>query len=125
MTNGTKDNPPQKKEFSSVLRVKADPPGLPEVERKRRAKALAGAIAHGLRQFGEVEVRCMGADSTLKGAKCIAIASGFVAAHGFDLYCRPAFDVAKDSEDSKEMTVICFFVVTNKTEQDSKPESGE
>ena len=119
MTDGNKDPKDEakpKKEFSSVLRVKADPPGISESERKRKAKALGGAIAHGLRQFGEVEVRCMGAASTLKGAKCIAIASGYVAVHGFDLYCRPAFDVTQDAK--KDMTVISFFVVTNKSDQD-------
>ena len=49
----------EKKEgYSNILRVKADPPDITPEERKKRVKNLAGAIAHGLRQYGEVYVRC-------------------------------------------------------------------
>ena len=107
--------------FSNILKVKADPPGLDEEERTRRAKALSGAIAHGLRQYGEVHVRCIGHSAIAKGAKCIAIASGMVAVHGFDLYCRPGF-ISVDNfgeQGNHDMTGISFLVVTSQLQSDT------
>ena len=46
------------KEFSNILKVKADDKDISSDERVRKVKLLAGAIAHGLRQFGNVYVRC-------------------------------------------------------------------
>ena len=51
---------PRNKTFSNVLKVAKDPPGISDEERAKRKKALAGAIAHSLRQFGEVKVRALG-----------------------------------------------------------------
>jgi len=104
--------------FSNILRVKADPPGLADDERVKKLKALAGAIAHGIRQYGEVQARCVGDLSTAKGAKAVAVASGMVAVHGLDLYCRPTF-MTVDMPD-KAMTGICFMIKANNA---PKPQS--
>jgi stage V sporulation protein SpoVS len=103
----------EEKEFSNVLRVKADPPDISEKEKKRKAKALAGAIAHGLRQFGEVKVRAFGSAGIAKAAKSIAIARGYVAVHGFDLYCAPSFIMTEMGD--KEITGLSFLVVTSQS----------
>ena len=99
------------KKFSNVLKVKADSRDATDEERSDAAHRLAGAIAHGLRQFGEIEVRCIGFAATFKGAKCLAIASGLVATKGFDLYCRPHFIIADIG--GKEITGISFLTVTS------------
>lgn len=99
--------------YSNVLRVKADPPGTTDEERKRRMKALAGAIAHGLRRFGEVHVRAIGKEATYKAVKSIIDASGFVAVHGHDLYTRPGYIMAGDVTGKDEMTGISFLVVSS------------
>ena len=104
-----------KKSFSNILRVKADPPGISNEDRASKTKALAGAIAHGLRQYGEVKVRCVGDASIAKASVALATASGFVAVHGFDLYCRPSF-ISVEMAD-KTMTGICFIVVTSQTKE--------
>jgi len=112
-----RDHSGRKKEHSKVLRVKADPQDVSDEERKRNVKNLAGAIAHGLRQYGEVYVRCFSNATIGKASKAIAIARGFVAVQGFDLYCAPAF-IKADFGD-QERTGICFWVFTNQTDMSS------
>ena len=101
------------KKYSNVLRVKADPPGISAEDRKRAMKALAGAIAHGLRRFGEVHVRSIGKDATYKAVKALIDASGFVAVYGHDLYTRPGYIMADDVTGKDEMTGISFLVVSS------------
>jgi stage V sporulation protein SpoVS len=101
------------KQFSSTLKVKADPPDLPDEERKKRVKALAGAIAHGMRQFGEVHLRCFGDHAIAKAAKAATIASSYLAAHAYDLYLRPYY--IKTEMDSKERTGLCFLCVSSQS----------
>lgn len=99
--------------YSNVLRVKADPPEISDEDRKKKIKALAGAVAHGLRRFGEVHVRAIGKDAVYKAVKAIIDASGFVAVHGHDLYTRPGYIMADDVQGKDEMTGISFLVVTS------------
>jgi stage V sporulation protein S len=99
--------------YSNTLRVKADPPDATSEERKKAAKNLAGAIAHGLRQYGEVYVRCFSNATGWKASKAIAIARGYVAVQGFDLYCAPSFITADIG--GAERTGICYWVFTNQT----------
>jgi stage V sporulation protein S len=108
------DDSGRKKEHSKILRVKGDPPDVSAEERKRNVKNLAGAIAHGLRQYGEVYVRCFSHSTMGKASKAMAIARGFVAVQGFDLYCAPAF--IKADFGTQERTGICYWVFTNKTD---------
>lgn len=100
--------------FSSILKVKADPKNISADERKKRVKNLAGAIAHGLRQYGEVTVRCFGSACIAKAVKAMAIARGFVAVQGYDLYFAPAF-ITADME-GEERTGISFLCVTSKSD---------
>ena len=104
----------KKTEYSNILRVKADPPDIAPEDRKKNSKNLAGAIAHGLRQYGEVYVRCFSNTTCGKASKAIAIARGYVAVQGFDLYCAPSFITAEIG--GQERTGICYWVFTNQTD---------
>jgi stage V sporulation protein SpoVS len=94
-----------------VLKVKADDPNATDEERKKKLKSLAGAIAHGLRQAGEVKIRCFGNATIGKAAKACAIARGMVAVHGYDLYMTSSFITAEMGDITK--TGICFTAFTN------------
>ena len=107
------------KQFSNILKVKADPPDLPDEERKKRVKGLAGAIAHGMRQFGEVHLRCFGDHAIAKAAKAATIASSYLAAHAYDLYLRPYY--IKTEMDSKARTGLCFLCVSSQSSQAGQP----
>jgi len=115
-------NQPQK-EFSSTLKVKADPADLPDDDRKKRVKALAGAIAHGMRQFGEVHLRCFGDHAIAKAAKASTIASSYLAAHGYDLYLRPYY--IKTQMDSKDRTGLCFLCVSSQSGKQEQPPDSD
>ncbi len=95
----------------SVLKVKADDRDATDEERKEKLKKLAGAIAHSLRQNGEVKIRCFGNACIGKAAKAIAIARGMVAVHGYDLFSVISFINADMGGFNK--AGICFTAFTN------------
>jgi stage V sporulation protein SpoVS len=99
--------------YGQVLRVKADPPGISDEERRKKMKALAGAVAHGLRNFGEVQLRAIGMAAVYKAVKALIEARGFVAVHGYDLYTAPGYIMADDMVGKDEMTGIGFSVVSS------------
>ena len=96
------------------LKVKADDPDATDQERKDALKKLAGAIAHSLRQNGDVKVRCFGNACIGKAAKAIAIARGMVAIHGHDLFQVIYFITAEMGGIMK--TGICFDCFTHEKE---------
>lgn len=102
----------------NVLKVKADDPNATDEDRKVALKKLAGAIAHSLRQHGEVKVRGFGNACIGKAAKAAAIARGMVAVHGFDLYLVPHFINAEMGDVTK--TGICFTCFTNEAKAGSQ-----
>ena len=102
------------KEFSNILKVKADDKDIDPEERKRKVKNLAWAIAHGLRQFGVVYVRCFSPATCFKASKAIAIARGFVAVQGFDLFTICSF--IETDMGGQMKTGIAYECFTNKTE---------
>jgi len=97
----------------SVLMVKADPKEINPEDRKRNVKKLAGAIAHSLEENKEVIVRCFGNATIGKASKAMAIARGYIAVRGFDMYCWPFFIVA--NMNGNERTGIGWYVYTNET----------
>jgi len=98
-------------EVKSVLMVKSDPKDLPAEERKIAVKKLAGAIAHSLEENKEAVIRCFGNSTIGKAAKALAIARGYTATRGPDLYCWPTFIVADIN--GNERTGIAFYAYTN------------
>jgi stage V sporulation protein SpoVS len=99
--------------YTNVLRVSADPSGTSAEQRRANVKKTAGAIAHGIRRFGEIHVRSIGKEATYKAIKAIIEASGYVAVSGHDLYTRPGYMMTEKTEGHAEMTGIAFFVMTS------------
>ena len=70
--------------------------------------AVAGAIAGVIRSQSRVEVQAIGAGAINQAIKAIAIARGYVAPAGVELYCVPSFaDIRVDGE---ERTAIRLLV---------------
>lgn len=90
------------------LRVKSDDAEVDSEGRRDSMRKLAGSIANALRENGEVQVRCFGGASIGKAVKAMAVARGFVAVHGKDLYCTPLFIEAE--MDGEMRTGISFYV---------------
>lgn len=63
------------------------------------AALAAGAVANTFREEGMAELQAIGPKAVNQAVKCIAIARGYVAASGADLYFVPSFvDVAIRNE---------------------------
>jgi stage V sporulation protein S len=84
--------------MGEVLRVSAD----------SKPKAVAGALAAVLREWGAAELQAVGAGAVNQAVKAIAITRGFVAPNGIDLIALPAF--TKVEIDGEERTAIRFLV---------------
>lgn len=69
------------------------------VSARSNPHAVAGAFAGVVREQGRAEVVVVGAGALNQAVKAVAIARGFLAPEGIDLYCAPEFvDVLIDSE---------------------------
>ncbi len=79
-----------------------------KVSTRSRPSAVAGAIAGILRQCDHVEVQAIGAGATNQAIKAVAIARGYVAPGGLELYVVPCF--ADISVDGEERTAIRLMV---------------
>jgi stage V sporulation protein SpoVS len=97
--------------IKSVLMVKADPKDIDPEERRIRVRKLAGAITHAVEESGVCAIRCFGNASIGKACKALAIARGFTATRGSDLYCWNDFIVTNMGEN--ERTGICFTAFSN------------
>ena len=61
--------------------------------------SVAGAIASMIRNESKLQIQVIGAAALNQAIKAVAIARGFVAPHGVDLICIPAFtDIEIDGE---------------------------
>ena len=98
-------------QVKSKLFVKADPDDIAPEDRKRNVRKLAGAITHAIEENKECVVRCFGYKSIGKAAKALAIARGFVATKGPDLYCWSTFIVTKMND--SERTGIGYYTFAN------------
>jgi stage V sporulation protein SpoVS len=111
-----KTNKPQKTPDS--LKVAADPDDLPDDERKKAAKRLAGAIAHALRNDGEITLRSFGRAAVAKAIKSLSIADKYLKdTDGLKLSFAPAF--ISTVEEGKTLTGIGFCAFT--IDKDSQP----
>jgi len=93
------------------LMVKSDDRIEDELVRRTGVKKLAGAITHALEEEHEVILRCFGKSAINKAAKAIAIARGYTATRGPDLYCWPDFITADINGNNR--TGIAFYCYTN------------
>lgn len=72
--------------------------------------ATAGAIANGIRERGEAQLQAIGPRAVNQAVKAVAIARGYLAASGVDLYFIPAFSNVLIEE--QEKTAIHFAIRT-------------
>ena len=79
-----------------------------KVSTKSNPNSVAGALAGVLRESGTAELQAIGAGALNRAIKAVAIARGFVAPHGIDLICIPAF--ADIQIDGQERTAIKLIV---------------
>ena len=74
--------------------------------------SAAGAIANGVREHGSTEIQVIGPRAVNQAVKAIAIARGYLAASGVDLYCVPSFTSICVAEEEQEKTAIHFSIRT-------------
>jgi stage V sporulation protein S len=72
--------------------------------------AVAGAIANSIREYGQAEVQAIGPRAVNQAVKAMAIARGYLATSGVDLYFIPGFSSV--SIDDEERTAILFSMRT-------------
>lgn len=80
-----------------------------KVSAKSTPSSVAGALANVLREnsYEGVEIQAIGAGALNQAVKAVAITRGFVAPHGIDLVCVPAFvDVKINGEERTAMKLI-------------------
>lgn len=62
-----------------------------KVSSKSNPNAVAGAVAGIIREKSSVEIQVVGAGALNQAIKAIAIARGFLAPSGLDVWCVPSF----------------------------------
>ena len=78
-----------------------------KVSSKSNPNSVAGALAGVLRASGSAEMQAVGAGALNQAVKAVTIARGFVAPHGIDLICIPAFtDLEIDGVQRTAMKLI-------------------
>ena len=79
-----------------------------KVSSKSAPQKVAGALANLFREsIDSVEMQAIGAGALNQGVKAIAIARGYVAPTGKNLYCIPAFsDINIDGEERTAIKLI-------------------
>ncbi len=84
---------------------------LLKVSAKSNPNSVAGALANVLREYKYAEIQAVGAGALNQAIKSIAIARGFIAPSGSDIYCIPAFAEAKIDGETK--TAIKLIIKTH------------
>ncbi|MGQ9833298.1 MAG: stage V sporulation protein S [Candidatus Villigracilaceae bacterium] len=70
-----------------------------KVSANSRTSAVAGAIAGVFREQKRAEVQAIGAGAVNQAIKALVLATGYLAADGFDVVCVPEFvDVEIDNK---------------------------
>lgn len=78
-----------------------------KVSSKSNPNSVAGALAGVIREKQSAEIQAIGAGALNQAIKAIAIARGFLAPSGIDLYCVPAFtDIEIDGEERTAIKLI-------------------
>jgi stage V sporulation protein S len=81
---------------------------LLKVSSKSNPNSVAGALAGVIRTDNRAMIQVIGAGALNQAVKAVAIARGYVAAGGLELYCIPTFaDIRVDGE---ERTAIRLLV---------------
>lgn len=78
-----------------------------KVSSKSKPNSVAGALANAFKERNQVEIQSVGAGALNQAIKAIAVARGYIAPTGKDIYCIPAFsDVLIEGEDRTAIKLI-------------------
>ena len=78
-----------------------------KVSSKSKPNSVAGALANAFKDKTQVEIQAVGAGALNQAIKAIAIARGYIAPSGKDIYCIPAFsDIMIEGEDRTAIKLI-------------------
>ena len=83
-----------------------------KVSSKSSANSVAGALAAAIRDEGEAEIQAVGAGAVNQSVKAIAIAIGFLASTGTEIFTQPYFEEIEIN--GEERTAIKFKVFSHK-----------
>ena len=79
-----------------------------KVSSKSKPNSVAGALANAFKEKGTIEIQAVGAGALNQAIKAVAIARGYIAPTGKDIYCIPAF--SEISIEGEERTAIKLIV---------------
>ena len=72
-----------------------------------KVSSVAGALANAFKEKSMIEIQAVGAGALNQAIKAVAIARGYIAPIGKDIYCIPAFsDVVIEGEDKTAIKLI-------------------
>ena len=78
-----------------------------KISSKSNPNSVAGAIAGLVKESQKAEMQAIGAGAINQAVKAVAIARGFVAPTGKNLFCIPAFtDITIDGEERTAIKLI-------------------
>ena len=78
-----------------------------KVSSKSKPNSVAGALANAFKDKTQVEIQAVGAGALNQAIKAIAIARGYIAPSGKDIYCIHAFsDIMIEGEDRTAIKLI-------------------
>ena len=78
-----------------------------KVSSKSKPNSVAGALAHAFKEKGVIEIQAVGAGALNQAIKAVAIARGYIAPTGKDIYCIPAFsDISIEGEERTAIKLI-------------------
>ena len=78
-----------------------------KVSSKTKPNSVAGALANAFKEVNQVEIQAVGAGALNQAIKAVAIARGYIAPSGKDIYCIPAFsDVYIEGEERTAIKLI-------------------
>lgn len=78
-----------------------------KVSSKSKPTSVAGALANAFKEKSSIEIQAVGAGALNQAIKAVAIARGYIAPTGKDIYCIPAFsDVVIEGEDKTAIKLI-------------------
>ena len=78
-----------------------------KVSSKSKPNSVAGAVANVFKERNSIEIQSVGAGALNQAIKAIAIARGYIAPTGKDIYCVPAFsDISIEGEERTAIKLI-------------------
>ena len=78
-----------------------------KVSSKSKPNSVAGALANAFKEKNSIEIQAVGAGALNQAIKAVAIARGYIAPTGKDIYCIPAFsDISIEGEERTAIKLI-------------------